>query len=83
MIAPTYSLSISKKKSGTDLSQFMYLGAVASDILNLCIEARKGAFGPFSPSFDINKHLLGCLHNNLPDNVHKIVKYFNFFFHLC
>ena len=48
-------------------------GVVASDILNLCIEARRGAFGPFSPSFDINKHLLDCLLNNLPENVHKIV----------
>ena len=51
------------------------IGAVASDILNLCIEARKGMFGPFSPSFDINKHLLECLHNNLPDDVHKIVSF--------
>ena len=48
-------------------------GLVASAILNLCIEARAGALGPFSPSFDINKHLFDCLFNNLPENVHLMV----------
>ena len=48
-------------------------GLVANDILNLCIDARAGALGPFSPSFDINKHLSDCLSNNLPENVHLMV----------
>ena len=48
-------------------------GLVASAILNLCIEARAGALGPFSPSFDINKHLFDCLAASLPENVHLMV----------
>ena len=48
-------------------------GALASDILSLCIAARRGSLGPFSPSFDINKHLLASLANNLPEDVHNIV----------
>ena len=50
-------------------------GALASDILSLCIAARRGSLGPFSPSFDINKHLQDSLANNLPEDVHSIVSW--------
>ena len=50
-------------------------GALASDILSLCIAARRGSLGPFSPSFDINRHLQDSLANNLPEDVHSIVSW--------
>ena len=43
---------------------------MASDILQVCIEARKSLLGPFSPSFDPNKFIYESLHKILPDDVH-------------
>merc|ERR1719341_461002 len=46
------------------------IGEMASDILGVCIEARKSLLGPFSPSFDPNKFIYESLHKILPDDVH-------------
>ena len=47
---------------------------MASDILKVCIEARQGALGPFSPSFDPNVFIYGMLNRILPDDIHIKVK---------
>merc|ERR1711892_159063 len=46
------------------------IGEMASDILKVCIEARQGALGPFSPSFDPNKFIYDSLNKVLEDDVH-------------
>eukprot|EP00092_Neocalanus_flemingeri_P107954 GFUD01138578.1.p1 GENE.GFUD01138578.1~~GFUD01138578.1.p1 ORF type:complete len:623 (-),score=105.53 GFUD01138578.1:90-1769(-) len=43
---------------------------MASDLMEVCIEARKGSLGPFSPSFDANKWIRETLDKLLPDDIH-------------
>ena len=46
------------------------LGEMASDVINSCVEARKGFLGPFSPSFDPNLMMGKSLERVLPEDVH-------------
>ena len=54
--------------------QSVFLGEMASEILKCCIDARQGALGPFSPSFDPNVFIGGTLNKILPDDIHIRVK---------
>ncbi|CAH0721423.1 unnamed protein product, partial [Brenthis ino] len=49
------------------------IGEITTDVLRIVGDARAGALGPFSPSFNIQNVLLEGMQKYIPHNAHKIV----------
>ena len=50
------------------------LSEVVSNTLAGCAQARRGALGPFSPSFNADRWLREGLQRLLPPNAHKLAR---------
>ena len=55
------------------MSDYIFLGEITTDVLRIVSEARAGALGPFSPSFNIQNVLLEGMQKYIPHNAHRIV----------